>query len=254
MTMISKQKFSVTFKMEATALELALYGPIGADMFGEGITDTAVNAVLKSAVTPYDSILLRLNSPGGDLFQGVSIFNLLKSQGKPVNVVVDGLAASAASLIAMVGDEIVMQPGSMLMVHEAQGFCAGYASDMAKMSETLDAVTSSAADVYVASTKLSKTRVMELLAAETWMTPKEAVKLGFATQVGNGKAVKVSNQFDLRFFKNVPEAWLDEQIADAEAEIADADEAIAVLKAELAAAEPDPLINIFRKKLELLRA
>lgn len=237
--MISKEKGSVTFKMEASALELALYGPIGADIFGEGITDTMVHFALKSAAN-YDSILLRLNSPGGDLFQGVSIFNLLKSQGKPVTVVVDGLAASAASLVAMVGEEVVMQPGSMMMVHEAQGFCAGYSADMAKMADTLDSVTSSAGDVYVAATKLSKTKVMEMLAAETWLTPKEAVKLGFATQVGNGKAV--SNQFDLRFFKNVPE------------ELKTAPEPIAEPEPIAAEPEPDPLINIFRKRLEMLRA
>jgi ATP-dependent Clp protease protease subunit len=203
--MINKEKASVTFKMEAnSALELALYGPIGADMFGEGITDSMVNVALKSQLNPYDSILLRLNSPGGDLFQGVSIYNLLKSQGKPVNVVVDGLAASAASLVAMVGDEIIMQPGSMLMVHEAQGFCAGYSADMAKMAETLQTVTSSAADVYVSSTKLSKTKVMELLAAENmddaqgscqsglrnpsgqWQSGQESIRFAFVPQCSRG--------------------------------------------------------------------
>jgi ATP-dependent Clp protease, protease subunit len=250
MKMISKEKFSVTFKMEASALELELYGPIGADMFGEGITDTMVNFALKSATTPYDSILLRLNSPGGDLFQGVSIYNLLKSQAKPVNVVVDGLAASAASLIAMVGDEVIMQPGSMMMVHEAQGFCAGYSADMSKMAETLDAVTSSAADVYVNATKLSKTNVMELLAAETWMTPKEAVKNGFASQVGNGKAV--TNQFDLRFFKNVPKELKPVPVV-AGIDLATTAEPTIVL-IPVAEPEPDPLINIFRKRLEMLRA
>jgi ATP-dependent Clp protease, protease subunit len=239
--MMNKEKFSVTFKMEAGALELALYGPIGADMFGEGITDAMVNSALKSADTPYDSIVLRLNSPGGDLFQGVSIYNLLKSQGKPVNVVVDGLAASAASLVAMVGEEIVMQPGSMMMVHEASAFCMGYSADMTKMAEILDSVTSSAADVYVAATKLSKTKVMELMNSETWMTPKEAVNLGFATSVGTGKTAEVSNQFDLRFFRNVPdELKIPEPIA-AEPEPA-------------AKPEPDPLIDIFRKKLEMLRS
>jgi ATP-dependent Clp protease, protease subunit len=157
--MMNKDKFSVTFKMEASALELALYGPIGSDMFGDGITDANVSAALKSATNPYASITLHLNSQGGDLFMGVSIYNLLKSQGKPVNVMVDGLAASAASLIAMVGTTVVMQPGSMMMVHEALAFCMGYAADMTKMADTLEAVTSSAADLYVANTKLSKTKV-----------------------------------------------------------------------------------------------
>src|ERR1700685_3357795 len=144
--MITKNKFDVSFKMEATTLELSLYGPIGADFFGDGITDAMVSSALKS--TTYDSITLRLNSPGGDSFQGVSIHNLLKSQGKPVNVIVDGVAASAASVIAMAGDTVTMQPGSMMMIHEAQAFCMGYSADMTKMATVLDAVSSSAADVY----------------------------------------------------------------------------------------------------------
>jgi len=201
---MSKEKFSVTFKMEAEALELALYGPIGEDFFGAGITDTMVSQTLKSA-NPYASITLRLNSPGGDLYQGVSICNLLKAQDKPVNVIVDGLAASAASIIAMAGDTVVMQPGSMMMIHEAQGVCMGYSADMTKMADVLDSVTSSAADVYVGKTKMSKRAVMGLMANETWMEPKQAVELGFATEVGTGKQAKVSNSFDLRFFRNVPE-------------------------------------------------
>jgi ATP-dependent protease ClpP protease subunit len=241
--MTNKEKYSVTFKMDAatTALELSLYGPIGADMFGDGITDANVSAALKSAPNSYASITLRLNSPGGDLFQGVSIFNLIKSQGKLVNVVVDGLAASAASLVAMVGDTVVMQPGSMMMVHEAMAVCLGFSADMNKMAETLDSVTSSAADVYVSSTKLCKTKVLELMKNETWMTPKEAVNLGFATSAGTGKQAKVSNSFDLRFFKNVPE--------ELKAEIE-----VAPVVAEPDVVEPektDPLIDILRKRVEL---
>jgi ATP-dependent Clp protease protease subunit len=239
--MMSKEKPSVTFKMEAnnSTLELALYGPIGADLFGDGITDAHVNFALKSAVGSYDNITLRLNSPGGDLFQGVSIYNLLKSQGKPVNVLVDGLAASAASLIAMVGDTIVMQPGTMLMVHEAQGMVMGYSADMVKMAETLDSVTSSAADVYVAKTKMSKRAVMELMTAETWMEPKQAVELGFATSAGTGKQAKVSNSFDLRFFKNVPKELKPEAVPEP--------------SSEQNSNEPDPMIDICRKKLEMLK-
>ena len=152
-----------------------------------------------------------------------------------------------------------MQPGSMMMMHCAQGFCAGYSADMTKMAETLDSVTSSAADVYVLASKLSKTKVMEMLVAETWMTPKEAVSLGFATQVGNGKAAKIGNQFDLRMFKNVPEELksaedvkLDAEI-DAKTDATQVEAAVAAVKAALEA-EPDPLINIFRKKLEMLRS
>jgi hypothetical protein len=134
---------------------------------------------------------------------------------------------------------------------------------MTKMAETLDAVTSSAADVYVNATKLSKTKVMELLAAETWMTPKEAVKNGFASQVGNGKAAKMTNEFDLHLsmFKNVPEELkvvLPEPEPEPVPVVAGIDLATTaeptIVLIPVAEPEPDPLINIFRKKLEMLRA
>ena len=147
---------------------------------------------------------MRLNSPGGDAFEGVAIFNVLKNYGKPVNVAVDGLAASAASIIAMAGDTITMGEGSMLMIHNAMGIAMGNASDLRQLADTLDSVSASIADIYVTRTGNSKTSVLDMMSAETWMSATEAVKNGFATTVA-GKG-KVSNSFDLSAFKNTPEA------------------------------------------------
>jgi len=201
---IEMNKLPVAFKAQADGkcLSLQIYDVIGADMFGQGITASMVKAAMDQ--DDYSDIQVNLNSPGGDAFEGVAIYNVLKNSGKPVCVVVDGMAASAASIVAMAGDKITMGEGSMIMIHEALALCMGHADDMRQMAETLDTVTASIADIYVSNTGNSKTSVLEMMKAETWMGAKEAVKNGFATEVA-GKA-KVSNSFDLSRFKNVPEA------------------------------------------------
>ena len=200
--MNNKTKYSFTAKAQDSVLDLSLYGPVGADMFGDGVTAQTINDAL-AANKDCTSVTLHVNSPGGDLFTGTAIYNALRAIGKPVNVIVDGLAASAASLVAMAGDTCVMNPGSVMMIHRAQAICAGYSDDMTKMADVLNKVSDSAADIYVAKTGLTKADVLALMAAETWMTPEEAVKEKFATAVGKDK-VKVTNSFDLSNFKNVP--------------------------------------------------
>jgi ATP-dependent Clp protease protease subunit len=184
-------------------LTLEVYDVIGADFFGDGITASAVSDAIAQA-GQHDSVALRINSPGGDAFEGVAIYNVLKNHGKPVNVYVDGLAASAASIIAMAGDTICMGTGSMLMIHPAQGMAMGDAKAVREFADTLDQVSASIADIYVERTKNTKKSVTEMMNAETWMSAKEAVKNGFATSVADN-AKTVSNAFDLSTFKNVPE-------------------------------------------------
>jgi ATP-dependent Clp protease, protease subunit len=188
----------------ANVLTLEVYDVIGADFFGDGITASAVSDAIAQAGS-HDSVTLRINSPGGDAFEGVAIYNVLKNHGKPVNVCVDGLAASAASIVAMAGDTICMGTGSMMMIHPAQGMAMGDAKAVREFADTLDQVSASIADIYVERTKNSKKAVTDMMNAETWMSAKEAVKNGFATEVSS--AAKVSNSFDLSAFqfKHVPE-------------------------------------------------
>jgi ATP-dependent protease ClpP protease subunit len=256
-------------------LTLNIMDAIGADFFGGGITARQVSDAISQA-EHFESITLSINSPGGDLFEGVAIHNVLKASGKPVNVEIIGLAASAASLIAMAGGNIVAMPGSVMMIHEAMAFCQGYSADMTKMAAVLDTVTSSAADLYVAKTKLSKTKVMALMAEETWMEPKEAVEMGFATEVGSNKKAKAAatNSFDLSVFRNVPDELKPKKEGEPfppapapapapEPEPGSPGSPVvnpvvvntnsAAIKVEAVVVD-DPLIEIFRKRLEMLRA
>jgi ATP-dependent protease ClpP protease subunit len=206
MVTLRKEQMPLQFKAEASgkSLSVEIYDVIGADIFGLGITASAVSAALDEQ-DDYDNIVVRLNSPGGDAFEGVAIYNVLKNYGKPVNVFVDGLAASAASIIAMSGDTITMGEGSMMMIHNAIGVAYGNADDLRQLADTLDTVSASIADIYVSRTKNSKTSVLEMMDAETWMNAKDAVKNGFATEVAGKGGYK--NSFDLSAFKNTPEQF-----------------------------------------------
>jgi ATP-dependent Clp protease, protease subunit len=201
---LRKEKGTTAFtaKAKAGVLELEIFDCIGADMFGDGVTAAAVNDAIKSA-GEFSSLTLSINSPGGSLFEGVAIYNTLKACGKTVNVNVVGLAASAASLIAMAGDTVTMQLGTQLMIHRAMAIAAGFSDDMRKMADTLDSVSASAADIYVAKTGMSKDAVLALMEAETWMSPEQAVEQKFATAISKDKEA-IKNAFDLSAFKNTP--------------------------------------------------
>lgn len=128
-------------------------------------------------------ITLRINSPGGDVFDGMAIYNALKARKSPVNVVVDGLAASAASFIAMAGDTIQMNEASMLMVHRAWGLAVGNAKDMTDTAAVLEKIDGQLADIYAARVGKSAADMMAVMQAETWLTSSEAVAGGFATGI-----------------------------------------------------------------------
>lgn len=170
-------------------LELMVYEEIGENFWdGGGITAKSVKQQMDAAGN-YSKILVRINSPGGDAFEGIALFNLIRATKKPVEVHVDGVAASSASIIAMAGDTISMGPNSMLMIHNAWTYAAGYADDMRKTAEMLDRVSDSIAQTYITRTKNSAADVKALMDAETWMTAQEAIDKGFATAIAESDPV-----------------------------------------------------------------
>jgi HK97 family phage prohead protease/ATP-dependent Clp endopeptidase proteolytic subunit ClpP len=125
-------------------------------------------------------IRVRVNSPGGSVFDGVAIYNSLNHHPAKVTVYVDSLAASIASVIAMAGDEIVMMPGSQMMIHDALGVERGQAADMAKMSTFLDRQSDNIAEIYCRRAGGDIAEWRELMLGETWMFAREAVQFGLA--------------------------------------------------------------------------
>ena len=130
-------------------------------------------------------INVRINSPGGDVFDGMAIYNTLKRHPARIVVDVDGLAASIASVIAMAGDEIRMAKSSVMMIHRAWGIVLGTAHDMVTMAEVLAKLDGQIADVYAQRSRNSAQRMREMMVANTWLTADEAAAAGLADSVTN---------------------------------------------------------------------
>lgn len=127
------------------------------------------------------TINLRLNSPGGSVFDGLTIFNRLREHPATVNVTVDGVAASIASVIAMAGDTVAMGLGAQLMIHNPSGLVMGQADDMREMADLLDKLArDSIADVYTAKAGKTAAHWLDLMGRETWLSGPEAVAAGLA--------------------------------------------------------------------------
>lgn len=175
--------YEIRNAVAADTAELLIYDEIGgwlgwcADEFVEEL----------AAITA-PNLTVRINSPGGSVFEGIAIANALRSHPATVTVQVDGIAASIASVIALAGDRLVMMPYSQLMIHEASGFCLGDAADMAQMSTLLEQQSDNLADVYAAKAGGTREEWRALMQAETWYLAAEAVEAGLADEVG--QAVK----------------------------------------------------------------
>lgn len=129
------------------------------------------------------NITVWINSPGGDCFAAASIYNMLLEYPGKVTVKIDGLAASAASVIAMAGDRVLMSPVSMLMIHNPATIAMGDHNEMSKAIAMLDEVKNSIINAYAGKTKLSRKKLSQLMEDETWMDAKKAVELGFCDEI-----------------------------------------------------------------------
>ncbi|HFI0103752.1 TPA: head maturation protease, ClpP-related [Streptococcus suis] len=128
-------------------------------------------------------ITLWINSPGGDVFAAAQIYNLLMDYKGDVHVVIDGLAASAASVIAMAGTTVSMSPVAMMMIHNPWTVVQGEAKDMQKVIEMLGEIKESIINAYELRTGLSRTKLSYLMDSESWFNAKKAVELGFADKI-----------------------------------------------------------------------
>lgn len=154
-------------------------------------------------------ISLRINSPGGGIFEGIAIYNVLRSHPANVTAYVDSLAASIASVIAMAGDKVVMQPFSQLMIHDGSGMCIGNAADMEDMAEMLNRQSDNIAAVYAARAGGTAAEWRARMQSETWFTAEEAVEAGLADEVVDARREQpeegdddpdMSNSWDLSIF------------------------------------------------------
>ncbi|WP_080473428.1 ClpP-like prohead protease/major capsid protein fusion protein [Serratia marcescens] len=172
-----KSWFSIRASSQNTA-DISIYDEIGfwgitARQFAEDL----------AALGPVSHINLHIHSPGGDVFDGIAIYNLLKNHSASKTVYIDGLAASMASVIAMVGNPIIMPENAMMMVHRPWGIAGGDADDMRNYAELLEKMETVLIPAYAEKTGKSPEEITALLADETWMSGSECVAQGFADKV-----------------------------------------------------------------------
>jgi ATP-dependent Clp protease, protease subunit len=185
------------FRAQMRGAEIVIYDEIGAF----GIPAKAFLDELK-ALGPVAELTVRINSPGGSVFDGVAIYNALKRHDAAITVWIDGIAASIASTIAMAGDEIVMPENALLMLHDPSALVLGTAADMRAMAEALDRMKAGMVAAYRDKSGRDDAEIAALMAAETWLSAEEAVDLGFADRVE--QPVRMAAHFDLSRFRNTP--------------------------------------------------
>lgn len=183
---MSKPSFRIVAK--DTAATIWLYDEIGY----WGITAKTFAEELK-AIGDVEAITVQINSPGGDVFDGLAIYNSLVKHRASVNVEIDGYAASIASIIAMAGDSISIADNAMLMIHNPWTFAMGEANDLRKTADTLDQVRTQLINTYAKRTGLDDETIGEMMDAETWIESGPAVEQGFADAVMESQRLAASS-------------------------------------------------------------
>lgn len=182
---------------ESATANVYIYAEIGDSFWGD--TVSAREFTKEIAALDVDTLRVFINSPGGAAWDGITIMNALRRHRARIEVTVDGIAASAASIIAMAGDHISMNRGSEMMIHRASGFAYGNAQTMTETAEILVKLDDSLADVYQARAGHDRAHWVNLMDAETWFTAEEAVTAGLADEWVDAPAATAS--FDMSRFK-----------------------------------------------------
>ncbi|MGV3692395.1 head maturation protease, ClpP-related [Citrobacter freundii] len=166
---------------------ISVFDVIGQDYWGEGVTAKRIAGALR-AMNGAD-VTVNINSPGGDMFEGLAIYNLLREYKGRVTVKVLGIAASAASIIAMAGDDIQIGRGAFLMIHNCWVYAMGNRHDFAELAQSLEPFDTAMADIYAARSGLDIAAVQKLMDAESYIGGSDAVAKGLADSLLSADAV-----------------------------------------------------------------
>ena len=156
-------------------------------------------------------INLRINSLGGDVFDGMAMYNVIKRREAKTTVYIEGIAASIATIIALGADEVVMAENSLFMIHNAWGGSMGEAKDMRKTADTLDKISSELIDIYRKKTGLSYEGLSAMMDEETWLNANEAFEMGFIDTISD--SIKVAAKYDVSKFKNITQEEIQNKLS-----------------------------------------
>ena len=163
--------------------EIIIYDEIGENWWGEGVSAKSFSEELNALPDSVNLIELRINSPGGSVFEGYTIYNRLKQHKAEVHAYIDGMAASIASLIMLAADKVFMGETAQVMIHKPLAGVWGNSKDLETMIERLDSIENQLIKVYRNKTGLDFYELETMLEAETWFTPEEALANGFVDEV-----------------------------------------------------------------------
>lgn len=204
----NKNPWQILAKTKNKSYDVMVYGEVGWDFGAKGFVEE-LKAIPEDA-----EVNFHVNSIGGSVWDGIAIYNAMKLMPNKKNVIVEGLAASIASIIALGGDTVHMATGSMIMIHNAWTFAIGTAEELQKQAETLERVNGSLLDIYEKETGAERETLQDLMTAETWMGAEEAIEMGFAdsmdetlevaAKLNDGKLVVNGIGFEQNTLKNLP--------------------------------------------------
>lgn len=190
-----------TVEVADTTATIRFYDAVDSWGGWSGLSANEFARALDALPAEVTELRLHINSPGGDVFDGLAILNALRSHSVRVVAIVDGLAASAASFIAAGADELIMMPNSELMIHDAWGVVVGNSADMVEMAALLDHVSDNIASIYAAKAGGDVETWRASMRKESWFSADEAVDAGLADSVAELPApAEASNRFDLSIF------------------------------------------------------
>ena len=164
--------------------DIYIFGDITSwEWFENDVSSYTLSKELQMLDPDIEVINVHINSYGGEVAEGLAIYNLLRNHKAKVRTIVDGFACSIASVIFMAGDERIMNNASLLMVHNAWMYTAGNADQLRKDADDLDKITQASIEAYKSRVNITEDKLKELLDAETWLLPDEALEMGFATSI-----------------------------------------------------------------------
>jgi len=196
--------FAVRNEADQEEAEILVYDRIGKES-GSGISAQDVSTALR-AIAPAKQILVRINSPGGNLWDGMAIYNMLAERKQYVRCQIDGIAASSASLIAIAGRETVMPESGLFMIHMPKISAFGDAQELRRDAEKLDAHTDTLTLAYGRKSGRSEAAILEKMQCETWFDAAGALAFGLVDRITEpgGTVTAMASEFDLSNFRNAP--------------------------------------------------
>ena len=187
--------YDIQSKKSTKAVDIYIFDEIGA--FGMN----AQSFIEEIKEYKNSSINLHINCVGGDVFDGMAIYNVLKKRTAETTVYIEGIAASMGSVIALAADNVVMAENSLFMIHNAWGGAMGESKELKKTANLLEKISNEIADIYIKKTNLPYDKVKEMMDEETWLNADEALELGFIDSISD--AIKVAAKYDVSKFKNI---------------------------------------------------